>query len=130
MWKSRFVLQQIVKRDMFYIDNYVQYIHIQSYYSIMYIFISIMSSIKSMNNKKDWKKISQNFNSNYLFYHSLAVQTINNFPAIQETSVQSLDWKISPGLENGNPLQYSCLENPMDRGAWWTTVHGVSKSQI
>ena len=35
----------------------------------------------------------------------------------------------SPGEGNGNPLQYSCLENPMDRGAWWDTVHGVSKSQ-
>ena len=35
----------------------------------------------------------------------------------------------SPGEGNGNPLQYSCLENPMDRGAWWTTVHGVAKSQ-
>ena len=40
-----------------------------------------------------------------------------------------------PGLErssgegNGNPLQYFCLENPMDRGAWWATVHGVTKSQ-
>ena len=32
-------------------------------------------------------------------------------------------------LGNGNPLQYSCLENPMDGGAWWTTVHGVAKSQ-
>ena len=31
----------------------------------------------------------------------------------------------SPGGGNGNPLQYSCLENPMDRGAWWATVHGV-----
>ena len=30
---------------------------------------------------------------------------------------------------NGNPLQYSCLESPMDRGGWWTTVHGVAKSQ-
>ena len=30
---------------------------------------------------------------------------------------------------NGNPLQYSCLENPMDRRAWWATVHGVAKSQ-
>ena len=30
---------------------------------------------------------------------------------------------------NGNPLQYSCLENPMDGGAWWATVHGVAKSQ-
>ena len=36
----------------------------------------------------------------------------------------------SPGEENGNPLQYSCLENPMDRGAWWGTVHGVAKSWI
>ena len=34
-----------------------------------------------------------------------------------------------PGEGNGNPLQYSCLENPMDRGAWWATVHGVEKSQ-
>ena len=34
----------------------------------------------------------------------------------------------SPGEGNGNPLQYSCLENPMDGGAWWATVHGVSKS--
>ena len=35
----------------------------------------------------------------------------------------------SPGEGNGNPLQYSCLENPMDRGAWQATVHGVTKSQ-
>ena len=35
----------------------------------------------------------------------------------------------SPGEGNGNPLQYSCLGNPMDRGAWWATVHGVAKSQ-
>ena len=34
----------------------------------------------------------------------------------------------SPGEGNGNPLQSSCLENPMDRGAWWATVHGVAKS--
>ena len=34
----------------------------------------------------------------------------------------------SPGEGNGNPLHYSCLENPMDRGAWWVIVHGVTKS--
>ena len=34
----------------------------------------------------------------------------------------------SPGEGNGNPLQYSCLENPKDRGAWWATDHGVAKS--
>ena len=35
----------------------------------------------------------------------------------------------SPGVGNGNPVQYSCLGNPMDRGAWQATVHGVAKSQ-
>ena len=35
----------------------------------------------------------------------------------------------TPGEGNGNPLQYSCLENPMDGGAWWATVHRVAKSQ-
>ena len=35
----------------------------------------------------------------------------------------------SPGAGTGNPLQYSCLENPMDRGAWRTTVHGVAESR-
>ena len=35
----------------------------------------------------------------------------------------------SPGEGNGNPLQYSCLENPMDGEAWWATVHGVAKSR-
>ena len=36
----------------------------------------------------------------------------------------------SPGGENGNPHQYSGLGNPMDRGAWWATVHGVTKSDL
>ena len=35
----------------------------------------------------------------------------------------------SPGGGNDNPLQYYCLENPMDRGGWWVTVHGITKSQ-
>ena len=35
----------------------------------------------------------------------------------------------SPGEGSGNPLQYSCLEDNMDRGAWWATVHGVAKNQ-
>ena len=35
----------------------------------------------------------------------------------------------SPGEGNGNPLLYSCLENPMEGGAWWATVHGVAKSR-
>ena len=36
----------------------------------------------------------------------------------------------SPGAGNGNPLQYSCLGNPMDRGAWRPTVHGVAKQSV
>ena len=36
--------------------------------------------------------------------------------------------EVGVGEGNGTPLQYSCLENPMDRGAWWATVHGVAKS--
>ena len=37
---------------------------------------------------------------------------------------------FSSGEGNGTPLQYSCLENPMDRGAWWAAVHGVAKSPM
>ena len=40
-----------------------------------------------------------------------------------------LGWGRSPGGGNGNPLQYSCLQNPMDRGAWQATVFGVTKGQ-
>ena len=39
------------------------------------------------------------------------------------------EWGQSPGEGNGNPLQYSCLENSMDRGTWQATVHGTAKSQ-
>ena len=37
-------------------------------------------------------------------------------------------WEKSPGKRNDNPIQYSCLSTPMDRGAWGATVHGVAKS--
>ena len=45
-----------------------------------------------------------------------------------ETLVGSLGWENSPGEENDNRLQYSCLGNPTDSGAWQATVHGISKS--
>ena len=38
-------------------------------------------------------------------------------------------WGRAPGEGNGNPLQCSCMENSMDRGSWWTTVYGITKSQ-
>ena len=60
---------------------------------------------------------------------SLVAQTVKNMPAMQETpEVDPWLGKI-PWRGNGYPLQYCCLENPMDRGAWWATVHGVAKSQ-
>ena len=60
---------------------------------------------------------------------SLVAQMVKNLPAMQETRVQSLGWEDPLEKENGNPLQYSCLRNPMNREAWQATVHGVAKSQ-
>ena len=56
----------------------------------------------------------------------MAAQTVKNLP-VWEIWAWSLGLGRSPGERNGNPLQYSCLENPTDRGAWWATVHGVHK---
>ena len=57
------------------------------------------------------------------------VQIVKNMPGVQETRLRSLGQEDPPGEENGHPLQYSCLETTMDRGAWWATVHGVTKSK-
>ena len=58
---------------------------------------------------------------------SLVAQLVNSLLAMQQTRIWSLVWEDpSPGDGNRNPLQYSCLENPMDRGAWQATVHGVA----
>ena len=55
-------------------------------------------------------------------------QRVKNPPAMQETQKIPGSGR-SPGGGNGNPLQYSCLENSMDGGAWWAIVHGVPKSR-
>ena len=60
---------------------------------------------------------------------------VKHSPAMQKTIYKVGDvgfipaLRRSPGEGNGYPLQYSCLENPMSRGVWWATVHGVVKSQ-
>ena len=54
---------------------------------------------------------------------------VKNLSAKKEMRVWSLGWEEIPGEVNGNPLQYSCLGNPMDRRAWWATVGGDAKSQ-
>ena len=115
-------------------------------------------------NHSSWQKYLINNTVNVSA--SLIAQLVKNLPAMQDTPVQFLGWKIcwrrgrlptpvflgfpcgsagkestcnkgdlgsiprlgrSPGEGNGNPLQYSCLENPMDRGAWQATVHGVTR---
>ena len=58
----------------------------------------------------------------------LVAQMVKNLPAMWETQVPNPGLRKSSGKEKGNPLQYSCLENPMDRGAWWATVHRVAQS--
>ena len=60
---------------------------------------------------------------------SLMTQTVKNLPANAGDPGSIPGSEKSPGEGNGYPLQYSCLENPMDRGAWWATVQGVAKSQ-
>ena len=56
-------------------------------------------------------------------------QTVKRLPTMWETQVRSLGWEDPLGEGNGNPLQYSCLENSKDGGAWRATVQGVAKSQ-
>ena len=55
---------------------------------------------------------------------------VKNLPANAGDAGSILGLGRSPGEGSGNPLQYSCLENPMDRGALWATVHGVAMSWI
>ena len=59
---------------------------------------------------------------------SLVAQTVQNPPAIQETWVQSLSWKDSPGGGHGNHSSILVWRIPMDRGAWQAAVHGVAKT--
>ena len=64
---------------------------------------------------------------------SLVVQVVKN-PSNNAGDIKDLGSIIpgsgrSPGGGHGNPLQYSCLGNPMDRGAWWATVHRIAKNQ-
>ena len=58
-----------------------------------------------------------------MYQASLIAQSVRNLPARQEIQVRFLGQEEG----NGNPLQYSCLENPMDRGSWQATVHAVAK---
>ena len=60
---------------------------------------------------------------------ALAVKNLPAYAGDVKDAVLIPGWGRSHGGGHGNSLQYSCLENPMDRGAWWATAHGVTKSQ-
>ena len=60
---------------------------------------------------------------------SLGAQLVKNLPAMRETWVRSLGWEDSPGEGKGYTLQYSGLENPMERGAWQVTHSPCGQSQ-
>ena len=62
------------------------------------------------------------------FGASRVAQMVKSLPAMRETWVRSLGWEDSRGGGHDNPLQYSCPENSMDRGAWQGPVHGVAES--
>ena len=69
----------------------------------------------------------------FQFAKPTGLSGIKNLPANAEDGRRGLGLipvsGRSPGGGNGKPLQYSCLGNPMDRGAWWATIHGVAKSR-
>ena len=48
----------------------------------------------------------------------------------ESDTTERLNWTELNGEGNGNPLQYSCLENPMDGGVWWAAVHGVARTDM
>ena len=72
------------------------------------------------------------------WYNALATPSDLDFPGGSDGKASAYNaedpgliprWGRSPGEGNGSPLQYSRLENPMDRGAWWDTVHGITKNR-
>ena len=86
----------------------------------MAIHDNLLWLVGNLRETSDWGK-AENLLGLFIYY---GLQMVKNLPAMQETWVRSL------GREgNGNPVQYSCLGNSMDRGAWWATVHGIAKSQ-
>jgi len=73
--------------------------------------------------------------NNMIKYKTCAIISIKKYIFLKKkkkkrTWVRSLGWENPPGEGNGYPLQYSYLENPMDRGAWRAIVHKVAKSWI
>ena len=74
--------------------------------------------------QQGWKQVDSQYRGAFQ-----AAQEVKNLPVNAGDAGSIPGLGKSPGKENGKSLQYSCLGNPMDRGAWLTTVHGVTKTQ-
>ena len=111
------------------------------FYNLPWLLVSAShSAFGIFHLKTDSRLTSQHLGSDIYFFicHNgsrmgfLGGAVVNNLPAITRNAkvVGSIpELGRSPGVRNGNSFQYSCLENSMDRGAWWVTVHEVTKSQ-
>ena len=87
-----------------------------------------MGSQRVRHNEQLTHTHTTNHHHKYFKWASLVAQLVKNLPACNAGDLGLIPGSgRSPGEENGNPLQYSCLENPMDRGAWQATVHEVAR---
>ena len=82
--------------------------------------------------EKDDKSLDLGFNLEVELLRGFPGDSVVKNPPANSGNVRDADlihWSgRSPGEGNGSPFQYSCLENPMDRGAWWATVHGMAEA--
>ena len=87
-----------------------------------------MSSSRGSSQPRDWTRVSHIARG---FFTIWATKEAHFHFRHEETEANSIYLSLYPryGEGNGTPLQYSCLENPMDREAWWAAVHGVAKSR-
>ena len=82
---------------------------------------------------QNWTQLKRLSTQAHSLDKSFSGGSVVKTPPANTGNTEDLDliprWGRSPGVGNGNSIQYSCLGNPMDRGAWWATVHGVAKSR-
>ena len=91
--------------------------------------------VKSWTRLSDWTTTQTNYKQCYLIYGSICTYIALSWCFTQWRICLKCGWPgfdpwigKSPGEGNGNPFHYSCLENPMDRGAWRSVVHGIAES--
>ena len=127
---------------VFNADNHICYLYTFNIFALMVggcstlsYWISLEGALRDFNEGNKKSRLSEraqvldpNFKTYYLImgHHDQVVSLCGNTSRLDQPS-RSL---FPPGFSlqwNGNPFQYSCLENPMDGGAWWATVHGVAK---